>query len=198
MPKSNAWTEGTVKNLTARLKSASTTAEKNQLWEDLFPKLKKVARSRIWAAGESGRASPTELITDLYPALERALQNPQTTFASRADFLAYASQAMRRALVDKVRARIATVVLEDTFEDHEIPSDVLLAINEVLEVLGRTHPRAVRAYELRKFVGLTPDEILEEMPEYRAKATLSADLVLVKKKLAELLFGGASDGRSPS
>jgi DNA-directed RNA polymerase specialized sigma24 family protein len=179
-----------VEGLTRRLKAASGE-ERERLWEELVPKLRNVARNRIRAAGLSGIERPTELINEVYPGLQRALDNPNTHFDSRAHFLAYAAQAMRRQLAANARKQIADELLDEHFAVESASPAMTIAINEALDTLGARLPRAVRAYELREYGGYSYEEILELMKkEYRTKALLAADLTLVRKSLVALLRGG--------
>ena len=177
-----------VDGLTQRLKAARTTEEKQQLWAELVPKLRPVARNRISAAGLRGQEQPTELINEVFPGLQRALENPNTRFPSRGHFLAYAAQAMRRQLAANARKRVADELLDENFTVESASPAVTIAISEALDRLSKRLPRAVRAYELREYGGYSYDEILGIMAtEYRTKALLAADLTLVRKALVDLL-----------
>jgi DNA-directed RNA polymerase specialized sigma24 family protein len=179
-----------VAGLTERLKAAGTREERERLWEDLLPKLRRVASNRIKAAGLGGRERPTELINDVFPGLQRALDNANTSFESRAHFLAYAAQAMRRQLAANAKKSLADELLEQDFAIESASPALAIAISEALDQLSERLPRAVRAYELREYGGYGYDEILELMKsEYRTKALLAADLTLVRKSLVNLLKG---------
>jgi hypothetical protein len=177
-----------VEGLTRRLKDASATEDKARLWEDLFPKLKRIAQNRISAAGRRGQDSPTELVLDIYPGLQRAIENSQTHFESRAHFLAYAAQAMRRLMAARAKRIVAEELLDEHFAVERSSPALAIAMNEALDILSERFPRAVRAYQLREYGGYSREEILELMSaDYRTKALLSADLTLVRKSLVELL-----------
>ena len=179
-----------VVGLTERLKAAGTREEREQLWEDLLPKLRRVASNRIKAAGLGARERPTELINDVFPGLQRALDNSHTRFESRAHFLAYAAQAMRRQLAANAKKSLADELLEDDFAIESASPALAIAISEALDQLSERLPRAVRAFELREYGGYGYDEILELMKdEYRTKALLAADLTLVRKSLVTILRG---------
>jgi DNA-directed RNA polymerase specialized sigma24 family protein len=178
-----------VDGLTQRLKTAAGE-ERDRLWEDLVPKLRAVARNRIKAAGLGGQERPTELINEVFPGLQRALDNPNTRFESRAHFLAYAAQAMRRQLAANARKQIAEELLDEHFAVESASPAMAIAINEALDTLAARLPRAVRAYELREYGGYSYEEILELMKaEYRTKALLAADLTLVRRSLVAMLRG---------
>jgi DNA-directed RNA polymerase specialized sigma24 family protein len=177
-----------VDGLTQRLKGARTREERERLWQDLVPKLKSIARNRIGAANRRGIDSPTELVNEMYPALQRALDRSETHFDSRAEFLAYAAQAMRRQLVANAKRQVAEELDGDDFAIESASPALAIAVGEALEILAQRFPRAVRAFHLRVYGGYSHDEIVELMgKEYRTKALLAADLGLVKKQLIALL-----------
>ncbi len=177
-----------LEGLTRRLKSARTAEEKEQLWSELFPKLRRVAQNRISAAGQRHQESATELVNEVFPGLQRALDNPATEFKSRGDFMAYAATAMRRHRAAMARRQVATEVLEESFAIESAGPGAAIAVSEALDILSRDLPRAVRAFELREYAGYSYDEILDLMSSsYRTKALLAADLTMVRKALVKLL-----------
>jgi hypothetical protein len=177
-----------VEGLTTRLKAARTTEERESLWEELFPKLRRVAQNRIGAAGLRNRESATELVHDVFPGLQRALAKSEIRFESRAHFLAYAAQAMRRHLAAQAKRRAAEELLDEHFAVESASPALTIAMSEALDILSQQFPRAVRAYQLREYAGYTYEEILSLMADdYRTKALLAADLTLVRKSLVTLL-----------
>ncbi len=177
-----------VEGLTNRLKAARTSDEQERLWEELLPKLRRIARNRIGAAGMRDRESPTELVHDVFPGLQRALAKTEIRFESRAHFLAYAAQAMRRHLAAQARQRVAEELLDEHFAVESASPALTIAMNEALDILAGRFPRAVRAYQLREYAGYSYEEILSLMHEdYRTKALLAADLTMVRKALVTLL-----------
>ena len=177
-----------VDGLTQRLKGARTREERERLWQDLVPKLKAIARNRIGAANRRGIDSPTELVNEMYPALQRALDRSETRFESRAEFLAYAAQAMRRQLVATAKRQVAEELEGDDFAIESASPALTIAVGEALDIVAQRFPRAVRAFQLRVYGGYSHEEIVELMSkEYRTKALLAADLGLVKKQLIALL-----------
>jgi DNA-directed RNA polymerase specialized sigma24 family protein len=124
----------------------------------------------------------------MYPALQRALESSKTRFESRAHFLAYAAQAMRRHLAAQAKRRVAEELLDEHFATESASPALTIAISEALDILSRRFPRAVSAYQLREYGGYSYEEILELMSDhYKTKALLAADLTSIRKHLVELL-----------
>jgi DNA-directed RNA polymerase specialized sigma24 family protein len=177
-----------IEGLTERLKRADTTEEKDRLWRELVPKLHRIARNRINAAGRQGIESPTELVNEVYPGLQRALDRPSTSFENRAHFLAYAAQAMRRHIAAQAKKPLADELLDEHFAVDSASPALQIALEEAVDTLAERFPRAVRAWELREYGGYSYEEILHLMADqYRTKALIAADLTLVRKALADLL-----------
>jgi RNA polymerase sigma factor (TIGR02999 family) len=90
-------------------------------------------------------------------------------YQSRAHFLAAASIAMRRVLVDHARGRAAgkrsggkqRVELSDVFTAQSPPLDQMLALDEALTRLAASDARQARVVELLFFGGLTEEEAAE-------------------------------------
>jgi len=177
-----------LEGLTLRLKAAKSDEERDQLWEELFPKLRAVAQRRIGAAGQRGSESPTELVNDVFPGLQRALDNPNTSFESRGHFFAYAAQTMRRHLAARAKRQVAEELLDDGFAVESASLALRIALNEALDQLTDRYPRAVRAFELREYGGHSYEQIVDLMSDdYRTTALVGADLTLVRKSLVEIL-----------
>ena len=89
----------------------------------------------------------------------------------REHFLALAARAMRQILVDHARAQhrlrrgggAVQVTLTDSAALTDPRIEQLLAIDEVLDALGREHPRRRRIFEMRFFAGLTVEELAKEL-----------------------------------
>jgi DNA-directed RNA polymerase specialized sigma24 family protein len=113
-----------LESLTRRLKSAKTPEEKEQLWVELFPKLKRVAKNRIASAGRARQESATELVNDVFPGLQRALDNPAGPAASIA--VSEALDALSSEMPRAVRA----------FELREYAG---YSYDEILELMSRNY-----------------------------------------------------------
>jgi RNA polymerase sigma factor (TIGR02999 family) len=106
---------------------------------------------------------PTALVHEAY---FRLAGQDRTAWANRAQFLAVASQLMRRILVDHARGKHAgrrwgsrlQVPLEDgaaTAQPREVD---LILLDESLDALALLAPAQARLVELRYFGGLTTEE----------------------------------------
>jgi RNA polymerase sigma factor (TIGR02999 family) len=102
----------------------------------------------------------------------RLVQNRELAAEDRNDFLAIASQTMRRVLVDYARTKRrlkrgggeGTVRLEETpdlLSDRE--AEEVLLLDAALEKLRRADARAAQVVELRFFGGLSVDETAEAL-----------------------------------
>lgn len=89
--------------------------------------------------------------------------------ADRLAFLAAAAVTMRRVIIDYARRHradkrgggVRPVTLEAQPGIVEVRDDLLLALDEALEQLGRIEPRLVRVVECRYFCGMTEEETAE-------------------------------------
>jgi DNA-directed RNA polymerase specialized sigma24 family protein len=180
--------EGLTKDLNAY--KATLGPEQARLWEELFPTLKNLARSRIGAVGLHGRESATELVTTLYPSLDRMLNNPSTHFENRRKFFAYVALSMQRQLVAQHQRRAAEELLDETVDVVAATASpaLTLALQGAIERVREQHPRAIEAFLYRYYLGHSHAEILEIMSEeYRTTALIASDLTIARRALAKEL-----------
>jgi RNA polymerase sigma factor (TIGR02999 family) len=106
----------------------------------------------------------TDLVHEAYLHLA---DQTRCQWQDRAHFLAVASMAMRRILVDHARRRgsqkrgagHAKVPLEAALVvGTEEADEMLCSLEQALEKLAERHPQAVRVVEMRFFGGLTHEE----------------------------------------
>ena len=110
-------------------------------------------------AGETLRT--TALVNEAYVKLQRA-----EGWKDEVHFLSAAALAMRQALVDHARARLAqkrgsgqVVALEDQSIEPAWESDEqLVALDEALKALSRLNPRLTHIVECRFFAGYSEEE----------------------------------------
>ena len=109
---------------------------------------------------------PTDLVHEAYLRLVHL--DPSRPWDGRAHFFAAAAEAMRRILVDAARQKatlkrgghLDRVQRDPTFfaVAPETPPDELLAVNEAVELLAQTDPRAAELVKLHFFAGLSLPE----------------------------------------
>ena len=104
----------------------------------------------------------TALVNETYLRLAAAGFEPN----DREHFLALVARAMGQILVDHARAQRrlkrggggAKVTLTESVALTDAQIDELLTIQDLLEALGREHPRRRRIFEMRFFTGVSVDE----------------------------------------
>jgi len=135
--------------------------------ERLYPELKRIAAFRMKRERPDHTLQPTALVNEFFI---RLAAKPEFEWQSRAHFLAAASVAMRRLLVDHARNHrcaknggdVVRVQIEGDFrEAADVDGTDMLAFDELLRHLEKEEPRMAQVVELRCFGGLTHAEIAE-------------------------------------
>ena len=106
---------------------------------------------------------PTALVNEAYL---RLVAQRERNWETKGHFLAIASTAMRRVLLEHARARLAgkrgggaqRVTLFDVPSALDDEPETLLALDEALEHFATLDPRGARIVELRWFGGLDVEE----------------------------------------
>jgi RNA polymerase sigma factor (TIGR02999 family) len=135
-------------------------------FEANYPDILRLARARL--AREQSPISTVTLAHELYLNL-RDRQNLK--FASAAEFMAYASRAMRSLLVDMARERLAQkrsadlipLTLGAAAPDFSGTPEQLIALDDALARLGAAEPRLMKVAELRVIMGMQVDEIADAL-----------------------------------
>jgi RNA polymerase sigma factor (TIGR02999 family) len=139
-------------------------------FEQLFPlvydELRRIAHGRLGRERPVNTLGTTTLVHEAYLKLA---DQTRAQFADRSHFLAVATLAMRRILVDYARRyrtekrgdNPARVSLDDAMVQAEDRADVLLAVDEALTELAEVDERLSRVVECRFFGGLTEEETAE-------------------------------------
>jgi RNA polymerase sigma factor (TIGR02999 family) len=141
---------------------------------DAFPKLvslayddlRAIAHKRLRAVGGADTLATTALVHEVYL---RLVGHEGGEWASRAQFYAFASRAMRHILVDHARhaqaERRGGGAVKIPLEEAAIPrrdvSGDVLGVDEAVDQLATRHPRMAKIVELRFFGGLTVPEVAE-------------------------------------
>lgn len=130
----------------------------------MYPDLRRLADRRMRSERAYHTLQPTALINEFFlqmAACEGKIWN------SRSHFLAVASRAMRRCLIDHARARNAqkrvastpVVVLEWDVPSADAGFAGLIELDDLLDRLAGEDPRMASVAEMRCFGGLTCNEI---------------------------------------
>jgi RNA polymerase sigma factor (TIGR02999 family) len=129
----------------------------------LYDELHRIAHRHLLDERDGHTLSTTALVHEAYLRLVDA---PNVPSDNRAVFLATASNAMRRILVDHARARNAhkrgggarRVELTDGMAVSADSSDTIIALDDAMARLGTLSPRLVQLVECRFFGGMTEEE----------------------------------------
>ena len=140
-----------------------------QLLPLVYEELRRLAAQKLSQQPAGQTLQPTALVHEAYVRLvdiERAQH-----WNSRGHFFVAAAEAMRRILVENVRRKkslkrggdlarqdieIADIISSEVSED-------LLALDEALNKLAESDPRAAKLVELRYFSGLTVSQAAEAL-----------------------------------
>jgi RNA polymerase sigma-70 factor, ECF subfamily len=148
---------GEVTQLLARPRAGENSV-RERLLELVYEELRRMATARMRAERDFHTLIPAALVHEAYL---RFGDGPEGGFKGRAHFLAIASQAMRRVLVDHARARGAlkragreTSIGEDLKTPTLQSDEDVIALDEALDTLKALSPRQSQVVELRYFGGL--------------------------------------------
>ncbi|MCR9218505.1 MAG: sigma-70 family RNA polymerase sigma factor [bacterium] len=130
----------------------------------LYEELRAIAEYHLKAERPDHTLQATALVHEAYL---RMVNQDRVVWESRAHFLAIASQAIRRILVDAARARNALkrggdrkrLLLDTGMLANENEHTDLVALDDALAKLHERYPDKARIVELRFFGGLTGAEV---------------------------------------
>jgi RNA polymerase sigma factor (TIGR02999 family) len=157
----------TITHLLARFRSGDSTA-----LADVFPliydELLRLARQQLRREPDGHTLSPTALVHEAYM---RLVDYSRVEWANRAHFMAIASTAMRRILVDHARGHrslkrgggVRPVSIDAVEVGAEARADQRVASDEALERLRQVEPRQAQVVECRFFGGMTEEETAEAL-----------------------------------
>jgi RNA polymerase sigma factor (TIGR02999 family) len=140
-----------------------------QVFEALYPELRRIAHARLYHQAGVAGLSTTVLVHEAFLRLVAA-QSLQVD--DRRHFLAYAAKTMRHLIVDLAREHLTQRrggdlerVTLDTLAAEGLsapaPDEQVLAVHDALERLGALDAEAAEVVELRYFAGYTEVEIAE-------------------------------------
>lgn len=134
----------------------------------LYDELRAIAANHLRRERDDHTLQPTALVHEAYLRLQA---RGQRGFTDRTHYLAYASIAMRRVLVDHARARaalkrgggITKVTVGDANALTEDRTEDVLSVDQALTKLAAVDERAARIVEMRFFAGMTELEVAEAL-----------------------------------
>lgn len=155
-------------DVTAILEAASEGDARaaDQLLPLVYDELRRLAMHAMIQESPGHTLEPTAVVHEVYLKL---VGQERVQWRGRAHFFAVAAQAVRRILVDHARGKMAAKrggdrvrleLNEQLMAAFEHSVDVL-ALDEALEDLARSHPRHARIVVSRFFGGLTVKEIAD-------------------------------------
>jgi RNA polymerase sigma factor (TIGR02999 family) len=147
--------------------SVADMSNQSRLFVALYKELRRLARREL-RSNSAATLSPTTLLHETFLSIAR---HESLEFDSRAQFLSYASRAMRGLLIDYLRNRQAQkrggdlqilplqTDLLHAMEDDDFEWQRLQRLHEALESLAQLDGRLAECVDLRFFCGLSFDEI---------------------------------------
>jgi RNA polymerase sigma factor (TIGR02999 family) len=134
------------------------------LFTDLYGQLRQIAQSALRRSGPQLTISPTTLLHEAYLKISG---RDEVSFPNRAHFMAYASRAMRRLVIDFVRERRALKrgagfeITSTPLETAESAGESLdlQRISEALDELAKVNATLAELVDLHFFCGFSFAEI---------------------------------------
>ena len=135
----------------------------------VYAELREIAERQFRRERRGHTLQPTAVVHEAY---FRLVDQTRVTWKNRSHFLAIASQAMRRILIDHARGRdaekrggrVERVALDLEIASPEPGAEVdILALDQALERLKELDRAQAQIVELRFFGGLTIEETAEVM-----------------------------------
>jgi RNA polymerase sigma-70 factor, ECF subfamily len=182
---------GEVTELLAQLGSRGPAAI-DRLMSILYDELRRIARRQLRAERPDHTLETTALVHEAYVKL---VGLDRVSWQNRAHFLAVASQAMRRVLVDHAVSRRAQkrggvrrkVPLDGVDPGQAQPVETLVALDTALHRLEQIDSRLSRVVECRYFGGMSVEEAAEAL--HVSPATIKRDWSVARAWLNRELQG---------
>jgi len=169
--------------------SAGDPAALDQLFELVYPQLRKIAGALFRGERPENLLQPTSVVNELFLKL---IRQRSLRFEDREHFYSLSARLMRRVLVDHARSegrqkrdRGVSVPLHPNLAWIDAKSAEMMDLDRVLEELEQLDPRKCRMVELRFFLGFSAEETAELLS--LSKATVDRDLRFVRGWLYDRL-----------
>jgi len=147
-----------------RRAAARDSVARDQLFQLVYPKLRRLAAAYMSKERRGHTLQPTALVHEAF------LRIPDTgvDWQGRSHFFAVAATVMRRVLVDHARAVMSEkrgagkkVELTDTLVYDVQQPRHMVELDSAMKRLSEMQPRQSQVVEMRFFAGMTEDEIAE-------------------------------------
>lgn len=173
-----------------RRSAAGDAQARDELFETLYPTLRRLAHARLRDQGVASQLQTTVLVHEAYLRVAHGAPRAE----SLGPFLAYAAQVMRSVITDAARARLserrgagaAHVPLDTTLQDRlGDGAREIVRVHEAVLALEAVDPRAARVVEMRYFAGFEETEIAQALGV--TERTVQRDWRKARAVLAEAL-----------
>ena len=152
-----------------QLAAGGDRAALDQVYESLYPELKRLARARLRGQGRADNMDTTVLV---HESFLRLVNTRGLRLEDRRHFFGYAAKTMRNIIIDSARERVAdrrgggvehlTLGADDALAVAETQaSEELILVNEALQDLAVVDPELAELVEMRYFGGYSEAEIAE-------------------------------------
>ena len=160
--------------LSSRRTTVSDSTESNSpkhstdtLIPQVYDELRKLAGYRMSNERSGQTLSGTALVHEAFLRLKKEGSAPK--WSSQSQFFSAAAEAMRRILIDRMRAKNRVkrggdqerVEGMDDLIQSPVREDKLLAIDGALDALAQEDPKSADLVKMRFFVGMSLEEIAE-------------------------------------
>jgi len=136
-----------------------------RLFELLLPDLRRIAGRCFRNERTEHTLQPTALVNEAFLRLAKARN---VEWRDRGHFLAIAARVMRRYLIDHARSRpnaplLPIEGLPEGLLAHHSPLEIAIAVDALLDELGKASPQQRSVVELKFFLGLTDEEAADSL-----------------------------------
>lgn len=172
------------------------TSMADQLWELVYPELRKRAASHVRNERSDHTLSPTAVVNEAFVRLSTRMAHE---WEDRSHFYNVASGIMRHVLIDHARRHRAQKrgggAIKQELDEAVFPAvtandEGFRVAERALEILASEHERAALVVTLKVFGGLTIPEIAKEVRV--AERTVKNDWAMARDRLRSILADEAS------
>ena len=172
------------------------TSAADQLWELVYPELRRRAGGLIRNERSDHTLSATAVVNEAFVRLSTRMAHE---WEDRSHFYNVASGIMRHVLIDHARSHRAEKrgggaakqeLDESLFPSVQADNEGFRVAERALEIFANEHERAALVVTLKVFGGLTIPEIAREVKV--AERTVKNDWALARDRLGEILAGESS------